>query len=206
MSTLRDSRGVCPRCGQASNSSSQYCDCQEQDERKTYERSNKVEEENRALRARLAEAERDKAIRPWIVCLCGSTRFMDAFFEQGWNETLKGRIVLSVGVCKHAEDHGGEALGENVAAMLDELHKRKIDLADEVLVLNVGGYIGKSTRSEIDYAIVHGKPIRYLESALSKLSAGQACKQSKETKCAIEPAPLSTRSCRSERHDPPRAA
>lgn len=88
---------------------------------------------------------------------------MDAFFDAGWKETLAGKIVLSVGVCKHAEDHGGEALGEDVAAMLDELHKRKIDLADEVLILNVGGYIGKSTRSELDYAIAHGKTIRYLE-------------------------------------------
>jgi cell division protein FtsB len=48
---------------------------------------------------------------------------------------------------------------------LDELHKRKIDLADEVLVLNVGGYIGESTRSEIEYARKLGKPVRYLESA-----------------------------------------
>lgn len=102
-----------------------------------------------------------------IVCLCGSTRFMDAFFEQGWLETLKGNIVLSVGVCKHMETpdggHVGEALGPDICAALDELHKRKIDLADEVLVLNVGGYIGDSTRSEIEYAIAHNKPVRYLE-------------------------------------------
>jgi len=88
---------------------------------------------------------------------------MDAFFDAGWEETLEGKIVLSVGVCKHAEHHGGEALGPVTAAMLDELHKRKIDLADEVLILNVGGYIGKSTRSELEYAIAHGKPVRYLE-------------------------------------------
>ena len=54
--------------------------------------------------------------KPRVVCLCGSTRFMDAFFDEGWRETLEGRIVLSVGVCKHAEDHGGEALGPGVAA------------------------------------------------------------------------------------------
>lgn len=101
--------------------------------------------------------------RPKVVCLCGSTRFMDAFFAAGWEETLQGRIVLSVGVCAHAEDHGGEALGEPVKEMLDELHKRKIDMADEVLVLNVGGYIGESTRGEIAYAQAHGIPIRYLE-------------------------------------------
>ena len=100
---------------------------------------------------------------PVIVCLCGSTRFMDTFFEEGWKETLAGKIVLSVGVCKHAADHGGEALGQDVADILDELHKRKIDLADEVYILNVDGYIGKSTRSELEYAKEHGKIIRYLE-------------------------------------------
>ena len=88
---------------------------------------------------------------------------MDAFFEAGWNETLQGKIVLSVGVCKHAADHGGEALGQEVADMLDELHLRKIDLADEVLILNVGGYIGKSTQKELDYATWNKKKIRYLE-------------------------------------------
>lgn len=97
-----------------------------------------------------------------IVCLCGSTRFMGAFFEAGWNETLAGKIVLSVGVCKHAKNHGAEALGPEVVEALDELHKRKIDLADEVLVLDVDGYIGDSTRSEIEYATAKGKPIRYL--------------------------------------------
>lgn len=100
---------------------------------------------------------------PTIVCLCGSTRFMDAFFDAGWAETLAGKIVLSVGVCKHAKDHGGEALGPEVVRLLDELHLRKIDLADEVLVLNVGGYIGESTRNELEYAREKGKRIRFLE-------------------------------------------
>lgn len=104
-----------------------------------------------------------KHARPGIVCLCGSTRFMETFFEQGWRLTLEGFIVLSVGVCKHAEHHGAEALGPEVAKQLDELHLRKIDLCDEVLVLNVGGYIGESTRNEIEYAERTGKPIRYLE-------------------------------------------
>lgn len=100
---------------------------------------------------------------PQIVCLCGSTRFMDAFHAAGWQFTLDDEIVLSVGVCKHAEHHGGEALGPDVAAKLDELHMRKIDLADRVFVLNVGGYIGESTRAEIDYAKSKGKRIDYLE-------------------------------------------
>jgi len=100
---------------------------------------------------------------PEIVCLCGSTRFMETFFNVGWQLTLEGKIVLSVGVCKHAEDHGAEALGQDVADRLDELHKRKIDLADWIYVLNVGGYIGKSTQGEIDYVELLSKPIRYLE-------------------------------------------
>lgn len=101
--------------------------------------------------------------RPTIVCLCGSTRFMDAFFDAGWAETLAGKIVLSIGVCKHAEDHSGEALGPETVRLLDELHLRKIDLADEVFILNVGGYIGESTRNELNYAKERGKKIRFLE-------------------------------------------
>ena len=100
---------------------------------------------------------------PKVVCLCGSTRFMDAFHDMGWALTLEGQIVLTVGVCKHAEDHGGEALGQDVADKLDELHRRKIDLADWVFVLNVGGYIGSSTRGEIEYAHATGKHVGYLE-------------------------------------------
>jgi hypothetical protein len=104
-----------------------------------------------------------KTARRKIVCLCGSTRFMEAFFEAGWEETLKGHVVLSVGVCKHAEHHGAEALGGDVADQLDELHLRKIDLADEVRILNVGGYIGDSTRKELEYARRHRKQITFLE-------------------------------------------
>ena len=88
---------------------------------------------------------------------------MEAFHAAGLQFTLDGCIVLSVGVCKHAEDHGGEALGQDVAERLDELHLRKIDLSDRVFVLNVDGYIGESTRREIEYAIAIGKPLSYLE-------------------------------------------
>lgn len=106
------------------------------------------------------------ADKPKVVCLCGSTRFKDAFDEANYQETMAGRIVLSVGFYMHATgNRHGESVGctleQKVA--LDELHKRKIDLCDEVLVLNVGGYIGDSTRSEIIYAKRHGKPIRWLE-------------------------------------------
>ena len=101
--------------------------------------------------------------KPKIVVLCGSTRFMEAFHDAGWEETLQGNIILSVGVVTtSSEGHAGEALGPDIVEMLDELHWRKIDLADEVLVLNVDGYIGYSTQREIEYAEYVGKPIRYL--------------------------------------------
>lgn len=88
---------------------------------------------------------------------------MDVFHAAGWDLTLQGYIVLTVGVCKHADDHGAEALGQDVADRLDELHLRKIDLADWVMVLNVGGYIGDSTRREIEHAKATGKQLMYLE-------------------------------------------
>lgn len=105
--------------------------------------------------------------KPKVVVLCGSTRFMEAFHNAGWEETLKGHIVLSVGVVTtSSESHAGEALGPDTVEMLDELHWRKIDLADEVLVLNVDGYIGYSTRREIEYAEQIDKPTRYLVDVL----------------------------------------
>jgi hypothetical protein len=104
--------------------------------------------------------------RPRIVCLCGSTRFYEAFQQANYAETMAGRIVLSVGFYPHSKaEHGhGEGVGHDSAekVALDELHKRKIDLADEVLVLDVDGYIGDSTRSEVEYAKRIGRPVRYL--------------------------------------------
>ena len=99
--------------------------------------------------------------RPVMVCLCGSTRFMRAFQEANLRETLAGRIVLTVGCDTKSDAMLG--LGPEVKAMLDDLHKWKIWLADEILVLNVGGYIGSSTASEIAYARALGKQVRYLE-------------------------------------------
>jgi len=90
---------------------------------------------------------------------------MEAFQQANLRETIAGRIVLSIG-CNTKSDLDLMALGgltPEAKAQLDELHKRKIDLADEVLILNVGGYIGDSTRSELEYAVLHGKAIRFLE-------------------------------------------
>lgn len=103
---------------------------------------------------------------PKIVCLCGSTRFFDAFTQANFAETMAGHIVLSVGFYPHAqrEAHGGD-VGITPAdkAQLDALHLRKIDLADEVLVLNIGGYIGESTAREVAYALSTGVVVRYWE-------------------------------------------
>ncbi len=96
-----------------------------------------------------------------VITLCGSTRFKDAFIAAQKRLTLEGSIVISVGLFGHSGD--SEAMGAETKAMLDDMHKRKIDMADEIYVINVGGYIGSSTKSEIEYAKANGKGIRYLE-------------------------------------------
>lgn len=96
-----------------------------------------------------------------VITLCRSTRFKDAFLEMQKRLTLEGNIVISVGLFGHSGDN--EAWVEGTKEMLDDMHKRKIDMADEIFVINVGGYIGDSTRSEIEYAKKTGKSIHYLE-------------------------------------------
>jgi hypothetical protein len=107
------------------------------------------------------------AARPKIVCLCGSTRFWREFQRAGLTETLAGNIVLSIGAASGTDDeHFGNLPREEydrVKTMLDQLHLRKIDMADEVLILNPGGYIGESTGRELMYAVGEGKEIRLLE-------------------------------------------
>lgn len=95
-----------------------------------------------------------------IVTLCGSTRFKEQFMEVQKRLSLAGNIVISVGLFGHSGDD--EVWNEGVKEMLDDMHLRKIDLADEIFVINVDGYIGESTRREIAYATQTGKPVRYL--------------------------------------------
>ena len=104
--------------------------------------------------------------RPRVMCLCGSSRFIAEMAVIAWTMEKEGVIVLSMHLLPAnypgvAPDHQAEA--EGISAQMDELHKRKIDMADEVLIVNIGGYIGESTRSEIAYATAHGKPVRYIE-------------------------------------------
>ena len=96
-----------------------------------------------------------------VITLCGSTRFKEEFLEVQKRLTLAGSIVISVGLFGHSGDD--EVWDEGVKEMLDDMHKRKIDMADEIFVINKGGYIGSSTKSEIEYAKTNGKPVRYLE-------------------------------------------
>jgi len=99
--------------------------------------------------------------RPEIVCLCGSTRFADEMREVNRLLTFAGVIVLAPGVFAHAT---GEELSVEQKAALDALHLRKIDLADRVLVVDPGGYVGESTRREIAYARTTGKPVSFTSS------------------------------------------
>jgi hypothetical protein len=99
---------------------------------------------------------------PEIVSLCASTRFKDAYRAENKRLTRDGKIVLSVAFFGHADD---DDLDEEEKDRLDEVHKRKIDLADRVHVINVDGYVGESTRSEIAYAREHDVPVTWLEPA-----------------------------------------
>lgn len=117
---------------------------------------------------------------PEIVCLCGSTRFYAQFQEVNYRLTMRGKIVLAPGFYRsqlaalerggERYDHHGESIGctPEEKIMLDELHKRKIDISNRVYVINVNGYIGDSTRSEIQYAHRRGVPVEYLEGGRSR--------------------------------------
>ena len=103
-----------------------------------------------------------------VITLCGSTKFKDAFLKAQKDLTLKGNIVISVGLFGHSGDsevwdNMDEGTLTKTKKMLDDMHKRKIDMADEIFVINVNGYIGDSTKSEIEYAKKHGKKVNYLE-------------------------------------------
>ena len=99
-------------------------------------------------------------MKPKIVCLCGSTKFKAAYLSANFDETMKGNIVLSVGCFIHADNI---RINEEQKIILDKLHLEKIKLADEILILNVGGYIGYSTENEIIFAKKLGKKIRFWE-------------------------------------------
>lgn len=133
---------------------------------KANQRASALAAEARAKRAK-AKPKIPKVARPIIVCLCGSTRFWKLFQHAGLAETMAGRIVLSIGAASGTDDeHFGNLPRDEydrIKEMLDELHMRKIDLCDEVLILNQDQYIGESTTRELAYARQLGKRVRFWE-------------------------------------------
>lgn len=97
-----------------------------------------------------------------VITLCGSTRFKEDFERVNRELTLAGNIVISVGCFGHS----GDVFSDEQKIMLDDIHKRKIDMADAIYVINKDGYIGSSTRSEINYAIRTGKQVIFMEDDL----------------------------------------
>lgn len=103
--------------------------------------------------------------KPTVTTLCGSSRFKEDFARVNRDLTLAGEIVISLGLFGHADFPAQDwsTGGTETKVALDDLHKRKIDISDGIYVVNPNGYVGESTRSEIAYAVEHGKTVRYLE-------------------------------------------
>ena len=97
--------------------------------------------------------------KPKVVTLCGSTRFKDKFFEVAKELTCEGYIVLAPFHFRHC----GDIITPKLSELLYSLHIKKIEISDEIYVINVNGYIGESTEKEIEYAKATSKKIRYLE-------------------------------------------
>lgn len=95
-----------------------------------------------------------------VITLCGSTKFKEDFIRQQERLTLMGNVVISVGIFTHADE---KEISETDKILLDDIHRQKIEMADEILVINKNDYIGESTKQEIKYAITYGKPVKYME-------------------------------------------
>ena len=114
--------------------------------------------------ARKGKLQNDKPIvtnKYKIITLCGSIKFKDEFMRVQEKLTLDGNIVLTPNFFNNIKK---EKIDLKIKKMLDEMHKQKINMSDEIYVINVGGYIGESTKNEIEYAKARGKRISYLES------------------------------------------
>ncbi len=110
----------------------------------------------------------DRSVRPQIVCICGSSRFVDIAAVKAWEFEKRGIIALGMHLLPetygtHMPDRHHFAEQEGVAPILDELHLLKIDMADSVFVVNKDGYIGERTAIEIAWAKNLGKPVEYME-------------------------------------------
>ena len=96
-----------------------------------------------------------------IITLCGSIKFKDQFIKVKEKLTLEGNIVLTPNFFNNIKK---EEIDEGTKKMLDEMHRQKMDMSDEIYIINFEGYIGESTKAEIEYAKTKGKKISYLES------------------------------------------
>ena len=93
-----------------------------------------------------------------VVTICGSYKFKKEMIDIAEKLTLEGNCVLMPNeLSRNSKDD--YTLEE--ALMIDKMHKEKIKLSDAILVVNVNGYIGSSTKSEIDYAKNLNKEIIY---------------------------------------------
>jgi hypothetical protein len=107
--------------------------------------------------------------KPRIITLCGSTRFPEVFALANMNLTLQGYIVIGLSCYGHADEPRGAKFltsdaDENTEAkkLLDKIHLAKIDISDEIYVVNPGMYIGEGTKREIEYAQRQGKVVRWM--------------------------------------------
>lgn len=114
--------------------------------------------------------EQPQDAKPRVVCLCGSSRFRAEHDAANRDLTMAGHIVLGLGTFSHSD---GTVLSDAEKAALDKLHLAKIDLADEVVVVSPGGYIGASTAGEIAYAEKIGKAVRYLNDSVTAPASAQ---------------------------------
>lgn len=97
-----------------------------------------------------------------VVTLCGSSKFKDEFIKASEVLSLRGYLVISLGLFGHADKKYDSVITEDIKIMLDEVHKQKIDMSDFIYIINKDDYIGKSTANEIAYAKSLGKDVVYM--------------------------------------------
>lgn len=98
-----------------------------------------------------------------VITLCGSTKFKEEFLEVAKKLTLEGNVVLFPAVYSNSHYPNRTRLDSSTLDTLHNIHLSKIDMSDEIFVINVGGHIGKGTKTEIGYAERNGKIVKYLE-------------------------------------------
>ena len=98
-----------------------------------------------------------------VITLCGSSKFKEEFIEVAEKLSLEGNIIISLGLFGHADNKYDTVITDEIKEMLDKAHMQKIEMSDAIFVINKNGYIGKSTKNEIKYAMSLDKEVIYLE-------------------------------------------